>query len=378
MNSSITMVDATKGLRQFEFDNVFTSAASQSNVFKATAEPLIVDFVNGFNAVSERGAGALRVGISKCMATGSNRALLGVAAQNNGLNGLPGPVIRSCRSVVPRASFVRTVWPRRRFARSTFPPSFSPPRPQTCLVYGQTGSGKTHTMFGPPLSSDRSSQGIVPRSCAEIFRALEYRKSNVNIQFDTAVKVSYVEIYGDEVTDLLSSGVKCGQSKVSAQRYVLSGAAERTVENLEDVNELLALGDGEKRRAATAMNDRSSRAHCLFILSLTQTNVENNVSCTSKLFLADLGGSEQVKKSGVAGGVSNHIQRLKDETMGGKMGEDAQPRVVKHDSFSTGFKQSDRLREAVYINLGLLALKKCVASLNDTKSTSQYVPYQDR
>lgn len=38
------------------------------------------------------------------------------------------------------------------------------------------------------------------------------------------VTASYVEVFGDEVTDLLRSGAKCGHSKVAAQRYVLSGA----------------------------------------------------------------------------------------------------------------------------------------------------------
>lgn len=51
--------------------------------------------------------------------------------------------------------------------------------------------------------------------------------------------------------------------------------------------------------------------------------------------------------------------------------------VVARSKFSTGFKFSDRLREAVYINSGLLALKKCVGALNDSESKSQYVPYGD-
>jgi hypothetical protein len=42
--------------------------------------------------------------------------------------------------------------------------------------------------------------------------------------------------------------------------------------------------------------------------------------------------------------------------------------------FSTGFELGERMREAVYINLGLLALKKCIEALNNNSS---YVPYQD-
>ena len=79
-----------------------------------------------------------------------------------------------------------------------------------------------------------------------------------------------------------------------------------------DVAHVLRVGEAQKRRAATAMNDRSSRAHVLFILTLTQTRstdtadiesaaVEDcsplrnsTITRTSRLFLADLGGSEQV------------------------------------------------------------------------------------
>ena len=93
------------------------------------------------------------------------------------------------------------------------------------------------------------------------------------------------------------------------------------------------------------------------ILSLTQTRVENGneISRNSKLFLSDLGGSEQVKKSGIDIGKSN----VTDE----------------ENQFSTGFQQGDRLKEAVNINLGLLALKKVIKALND--GNGAYCPYQD-
>lgn len=62
---------------------------------------------------------------------------------------------------------------------------------------------------------------------------------------------------------------------------------------------LLRVGEDQKRRAATMMNERSSRAHSILILSLQQRNVVTGVEVNSKMFLADLGGSEQIKKSKV-------------------------------------------------------------------------------
>ena len=102
------------------------------------------------------------------------------------------------------------------------------------------------------------------------------------------------------------------------------------------------------------MNDKSTRAHALFILTLKQTKRNTNITKVSKMFLADLGGSEQVKKSQIDAGSSR------------VMGVD--------NNFSLGFELGQHMKEAVYINLALLALKKCIESLN---KKSKYVPYSD-
>lgn len=208
-------------------------------------------------------------------------------------------------------------------------------------------------MFGRDELTDRKaeSRGVIPRACEEILSAISQRQRDNGIL--TKLKVSYVEIYGDQVSDLLKYGARCGHSKVAAQRYVLNGAAEYEVDDMEGIYDLLARGDAQKRRAATAMNDRSTRAHSLFIVTLEQTHPTSVTTIRSRLFLADLGGSEQVKKSLVdAGGA----------------------REGAENNFSVGFELGQRMREAVYINLGLLALKKCVEALNNG---SPYVPYQD-
>lgn len=92
------------------------------------------------------------------------------------------------------------------------------------------------------------------------------------------------------------------------------------------------------------MNDRSSRAHALVILSLKQQRASTGISRSSRLFLADLGGSEKTSKSKVEAGKSR---------VTGEGGE-----------FLAGFEKDVRMREAVNINLGLLALKRCIEALN--------------
>jgi hypothetical protein len=110
------------------------------------------------------------------------------------------------------------------------------------------------------------------------------------------------------------------------------------------------------------MNDRSSRAHSIVMLTLTQTQPSTGVVRKSRLFLADLGGSEKVQKSQVDAGQSRRRANSSDAAEG--------------KDFSTGFELGTHMREAVNINLGLLALKRCVEALN-LQQQNTYVPYQD-
>ena len=146
------------------------------------------------------------------------------------------------------------------------------------LVYGQTGSGKTHTMFGPssPCSSfdggpGTETLGIVPRACEEILSAVRRRATEAGGGVRWALQASYVEVFGQDVFDLLAGGARVGQSRVASRRYVTDGDASVDVRTAEDIARVLKTGDAQKRRAATAMNDRSSRAHAVFSLTLTQT-----------------------------------------------------------------------------------------------------------
>ncbi|KAL7522936.1 hypothetical protein ACHAWX_007672 [Stephanocyclus meneghinianus] len=244
----------------------------------------------------------------------------------------------------------------------------------TCLVYGQTGSGKTFTMFGAQGEDEfnPSVAGIVPIACSELMSALKYRKDALNLKIQCDVCVSFVEVYGDEILDLLKKGKRVGQSKVSAQRSVLDGSAEVPVANISEVMHLLSIGEAQKRKATTAMNLRSSRAHTVFIVSLKQECLDTGKIINSKLFLADLGGCEQTKKSDLAAGKSNHIEALKELSKGVQIDVMLQD-AKKGAEYSTGFVKSDRMREAVYINLGLMSLKSCVEALN----RGTYVPYSN-
>lgn len=249
------------------------------------------------------------------------------------------------------------------------------------ICYGQTGSGKTYTMFGPPgKASSREQHGIVPRACEEVLRSMQQRRAR---GVEMELGMSYVEVFGSEVSDLLREGRVVGQgfegryAEVRAtdrvgHRYVLDGRTECLVESWEEVQSLLEAGDHAKRMAATAMNERSTRAHTLLVLSLTQT-LPSGHQVRSRLFLADLGGSEKISKSKADAGTVAPV------TMVGGVEEH---RV----GWREYYHRRQRIQETLQINKGLFALKKVIEALHLRSQmreqrapahTLPYVPYQD-
>ena len=77
----------------------------------------------------------------------------------------------------------------------------------TVFAYGQTGTGKTFTMEGGNGKDDPGvtwetdpTAGIIPRALAQIFDSLKEQSDNV----EYSVKVSFLELYNEEIFDLLS------------------------------------------------------------------------------------------------------------------------------------------------------------------------------
>lgn len=243
----------------------------------------------------------------------------------------------------------------------------------TMLMFGQTGSGKTYTMFGgnflEGLSSNSESLGIVPRVCNELIEACTERELSLGITYKLAV--SYIEIFGDEVYDLIRADMEdrrqiMADNAAAAQRFVLEGHCDRPVSSLSEVQDLLKTGEERKRKAATAMNEHSSRAHTLFILSLEQTDSSGEIVRKSKMFLADLGGSEDLKKSKVNEGLA-----IKSKHGTVVDGVDEQERLESQELARVA-AQKERLKEAQNINYGLFALKMVIEALHKKKS---HIPY---
>jgi len=170
-----------------------------------------------------------------------------------------------------------------------------------CLfAYGQTGAGKSYTMMGGQGSRDQ--WGIIPRLCEGLYERMTQETTGREYN----VKVSYVEIYCEQLRDLLSSKAKAGEIRVRDHpKYgpYIDGANLVICGSLADIKKVIAKGDGNRVTAQTNMNDTSSRSHAVFSVIFEQFKQEGGKarSWLSKINLVDLAGSERVSLTGAEG-----------------------------------------------------------------------------
>ena len=191
----------------------------------------------------------------------------------------------------------------------------------TIFTYGQTSSGKTFTMQGAG-----NTEGLIQFSARDIFESIQQSEANV----ESVIKVSYVEIYNEELRDLLTDNKRKSEPSSLVIREGKKGTI--TVENLKEVAvrsldqlmQVFRVGEANKSVGSTKMNDRSSRSHAILKLTIEKKTTfngplsdlgdekENNelaspksntfvVKTTSTLNLVDLAGSESVRLTGATG-----------------------------------------------------------------------------
>ncbi|XP_011847405.1 PREDICTED: chromosome-associated kinesin KIF4A isoform X1 [Mandrillus leucophaeus] len=201
----------------------------------------------------------------------------------------------------------------------------------TVLAYGQTGSGKTYSMGGAYTAEQENEPtvGVIPRVIQLLFKEIDKKK------------VSYLEIYNEEILDLLCPSREKAQINIREdpkEGIKIVGLTEKTVLVALDTVSCLEQGNNSRTVASTAMNSQSSRSHAIFTISIEQRKKsDKNSSFRSKLHLVDLAGSERQKKTKAEG---------------------------------------DRLKEGININRGLLCLGNVISALGDDKKGG-FVPYRD-
>ncbi|KAI4235252.1 MAG: hypothetical protein LQ349_003290 [Xanthoria aureola] len=262
------------------------------------------------------------------------------------------------------------------------------------LAYGQSGSGKSYTMgtSGPAEQGDSHLMGIVPRAAAALFNQLagppplrrhgssslrtptrysttspptlsNLARANANENWQ--LKATYVEIYNEQLRDLLvPDSVPPGERatvviREDKGRIFLTGLYQIAINSVEDLLNALDFGSSIRQTDATAINAKSSRSHAVFSLNLVQRRSKAQqtshqekrysmpvdalslpdswVTVDSKLHFVDLAGSEQLKNTQASG---------------------------------------KRAKEGISINAGLASLGKVISQLSSRQAGS-HVSYRD-
>ncbi|XP_070228167.1 centromere-associated protein E isoform X3 [Bos mutus] len=169
----------------------------------------------------------------------------------------------------------------------------------TIFAYGQTASGKTYTMMG-----SQEYLGVIPRAIHDIFQKI---KKFPDREF--LLRVSYMEIYNETITDLLCDTQKMKPLIIREdfnRNVYVADLTEEVVYTSEMALKWITKGEKNRHYGITKMNQRSSRSHTIFRMILESrekgepSNFEGSVK-VSHLNLVDLAGSERAAQTGAEG-----------------------------------------------------------------------------
>ncbi|PPQ95496.1 hypothetical protein CVT26_008524 [Gymnopilus dilepis] len=206
----------------------------------------------------------------------------------------------------------------------------------TVFAYGATGCGKTHTISGTDTDP-----GIIYLTMADLFQRIEDRSE----EWNTEVIVTFLEIYNEEIRDLLAepgSATQRGGLCIREDKAVkVVGLVELRPRTAEEVKEIVLQGNLRRTQSPTHANETSSRSHAVLQVHVTQsprTAALTEQRTMATLSIIDLAGSER------AAATTNMGQRMV---------------------------------EGANINKSLLALGNCINALCESGGAVRHIPYRN-
>ncbi|NWW15101.1 KI18A protein, partial [Falcunculus frontatus] len=201
----------------------------------------------------------------------------------------------------------------------------------TVLAYGATGAGKTHTMLGSP-----EDPGVMYLTMMTLYKSMDQIKEDKTCD----VAVSYLEVYNEQIRDLLVNSGPLAVREDGQQGVVVQGLTLHQPKSAEEILQMLDYGNKNRTQHPTDVNASSSRSHAVFQIYLRQqdktASINQNIRI-AKMSLIDLAGSERANVTNAKGA---------------------------------------RFVEGTNINRSLLALGNVINALADPKS-KKHIPYRN-
>ena len=246
------------------------------------------------------------------------------------------------------------------------------------------GSGKTYTISGNKANVDEF--GIIPRAVHSMFQIInsnstlspssssssrsptsrpqqQQANQNQSPPKEYCVKVNFIEIYKEELKDLLDSSEKDLQIREDETgNTLIYGANEVVCHSLEEVMACFDAGSALRHTGSTLMNEQSSRSHSVFTVSIEQRWSDSGAKTTrDSATMYDLSNPQNVSNSYYLGAKFHFVDLAGSERV--------------HRTGNVG----DRFKESIHINSGLLALGNVISALssNDSKKKTVHIPYRE-
>lgn len=268
------------------------------------------------------------------------------------------------------------------------------------LAYGQSGAGKSYTMgtSGPDEQSDHKVMGVIPRAAEALFEKLGTSAPNPrdsrsglraparysspvsamhkpNVEKGWTMKASYVEIYNEQLRDLLLPEGTRPEERVpitiredTKGRILLTGLHQVTINTVEDLLGALNFGSSIRQTDATAINAKSSRSHAVFSLNLVQRKAKG-----STVNGATTPTREHEKR------FSMPLDMMNQTSQDGYVTIDSKMHFVDlagSERLKNTLAQGERAKEGISINAGLASLGKVISQLSSRQAGS-HVSYRD-
>ncbi|XP_041092603.1 kinesin-like protein KIF22 [Polyodon spathula] len=201
------------------------------------------------------------------------------------------------------------------------------------FAYGPTGAGKTHTMLG-----GAEEPGVIPRAVRDVFQMVREQSGlPASQEWEHSVSMSYLEIYNEKVLDLLEPrDLDLPIREDKDKNILIPGLTQRAIGSFSEFESHFLPASHNRTVASTKLNTRSSRSHTVLVIRVVKSQRSPPFrQLTGKLYLIDLAGSEDNRRTG---------------------------------------NQGIRLKESGAINSSLFVLSKVVDSLNQGLAR---VPYRD-
>ncbi|KAI9592457.1 hypothetical protein BDF19DRAFT_416176 [Syncephalis fuscata] len=279
----------------------------------------------------------------------------------------------------------------------------------TVLAYGQTGSGKTHSM-GTGMNVEEGQHGIVPRTINDVFKTMnELKSQQPDSEFE--IRVSFLELYNEDLVDLLSSdrsrsdGKNGPQIREDGKGGIMWTNVEMVpAQSPEELFALLNKGSMCRTVGSTDMNLTSSRSHAIFSVTLMQRRLfelddmgeTRQPPVTAPPTPPDTASNNSVNETEKAtdGGAATATAEEANKPAGDDdtSGPSAEVRTVISKFHFVDLAGSERLKrtnatgdrakEGISINAGLLSLGNVISALADAADLkpgqpAPHVPYRD-